>query len=129
MKTYNPTPRELEVAELTAFGATEKEVAYHMHLSVETVKVHKKNFFYKTGCRNIADMTRWYLQYKFKLSFDIRPRILGRLAFTMLAVVIFAEFSRMPVIRTRSPRPITASCRPVTRRVKKEAYELQFAFA
>ena len=47
------TPREYEVAELLAWGASKKEIASHLYISVRTVENHTKHIFEKTGFRSV----------------------------------------------------------------------------
>ena len=102
MKTHNPTPRELEVAELTAFGATEKEISCYMCLSVETIKAHKKNFNNKTGCRNIADMTRWYLESQSGIHFEPTRKIAAFATALMLSLIAIMEITGDECLRPRN---------------------------
>jgi len=60
----NITPRELEIAELISFGRTEKEMGNYLNLSVDTIKSHKRHLFTKTHSRNIADVTRWFIDQR-----------------------------------------------------------------
>lgn len=55
------TVRELQIAELIAWGQTEKDIARNLYLSTDTVKTHKKNLMRKIGAHNIADVTRWFI--------------------------------------------------------------------
>jgi DNA-binding NarL/FixJ family response regulator len=46
----NPlTVREMEIMELVATGATSKAIAYRLHMSSTTVKVHLRNIYHKLG--------------------------------------------------------------------------------
>lgn len=105
MKAHNPTTRELEVAELTAFGATEKEISFHLHLSIETIKAHKKNFFHKTGCRNIADMTRWYLEKTSGVHFEPIHKLSAFTTLLMLSLVAVMEITGDECLRPRNNFP------------------------
>jgi len=39
------TQREMQIAELIYFGATEKEISNHLDIAIDTVKTHKRNLF------------------------------------------------------------------------------------
>jgi two-component system response regulator DesR len=49
------TPREREVLELVATGATNREIAGRLHLSPHTVKEHTSSLYRKLEARNRAD--------------------------------------------------------------------------
>lgn len=51
--------RENEVIRYIAKGAGTKEIAAKMHLSIYTVRAHKRNIFEKTKTRNIAELTSY----------------------------------------------------------------------
>ncbi|MXO50985.1 EAL domain-containing protein [Erythrobacter gaetbuli] len=61
----NLTPREREVAALTAEGKSSKEVALVLGLSHRTVEVHRANILKKTNTRNATELTRLYEQASF----------------------------------------------------------------
>jgi DNA-binding CsgD family transcriptional regulator len=48
--TYGLTPREAEVASLIAGGASYKETAFSLGISIKTVKTHLAHVYGKTGC-------------------------------------------------------------------------------
>lgn len=50
--TEHITPRETEVLILLAQGAGNKEIAFVLHISIETVKKHLKHIYKKTGAHN-----------------------------------------------------------------------------
>jgi DNA-binding CsgD family transcriptional regulator len=52
------TRRELEVVQLLAAGATNREIAGQLFLSVRTVDMHVRNILRKLACRSRADATR-----------------------------------------------------------------------
>jgi DNA-binding CsgD family transcriptional regulator len=47
---WSLTEREREVADLVAAGMTNRQVAEHLHVTVDTVKKHITNVLRKTGC-------------------------------------------------------------------------------
>jgi DNA-binding NarL/FixJ family response regulator len=49
------SPREQEVLELVATGATNREIAERLHLSPHTVKEHTSALYRKLQARNRAD--------------------------------------------------------------------------
>lgn len=59
------TPREREVAALTAEGKSSKEVALVLGLSHRTVEVHRANILKKTNTRNATELARLYEQSSF----------------------------------------------------------------
>ncbi|WP_199775523.1 response regulator transcription factor [Microbulbifer pacificus] len=48
--------RELEILARIAAGATSVEIAEALHISVHTVKNHRKNILRKSGCRNSGQL-------------------------------------------------------------------------
>lgn len=48
--------RELEIVARIAAGATSMEIAEQLHISVHTVKNHRKNILHKAGCRNSGQL-------------------------------------------------------------------------
>lgn len=59
----NLTARELEVLRLIGAGATNKEIATHLVVSVATVERHVANIYNKIGVRNRAEATAFALQH------------------------------------------------------------------
>ena len=62
------TPRERQVAELTADGMTNAQIADHMYVTVETVKKHLTHAMAKTKCAN-----RTQLALLFSAKDAVRP--------------------------------------------------------
>jgi two-component system response regulator FixJ len=52
------TPREQEVAELIADGASNKEAGRKLGISPRTVEIHRARIMEKLGARNAADLVR-----------------------------------------------------------------------
>jgi DNA-binding CsgD family transcriptional regulator len=50
------TKREKEIIKWVCTGAENKEIAQKLHLSVHTVKQHRKNIFQKTNKKNVAEL-------------------------------------------------------------------------
>jgi DNA-binding CsgD family transcriptional regulator len=50
--------REAELAELFAIGCSLQEIALHMHVSINTARVHLQSVFHKTGCSSQVELAR-----------------------------------------------------------------------
>jgi DNA-binding CsgD family transcriptional regulator len=59
----NLTAREVEVLRLIGAGATNKEIAAHLVVSVATAEWHVANIYNKIGVRNRAEATAFALQH------------------------------------------------------------------
>ena len=57
------TPREKEIVALIAAGASSKEVAKKLFLSVSTIETHRANLMRKMGARNVAQLVHYALQH------------------------------------------------------------------
>ncbi len=53
------SPREREVLQLIAEGASTKEIAARLHLSVKTVETHRRQIMDKLGIYNIAGLIKY----------------------------------------------------------------------
>lgn len=124
------THREWEVAELISFGLTEKEISDYLNIAFRTVKTHKKNLFNKTGCRNIANVTRWYIQETSGIRLEPKEPIKKLVSAFMLILVVLSEFGSSEFIRTRTRVRAqslkTMRAKPRARR-SKEAFQFQLA--
>lgn len=54
--TDSLTPRETEIVELLAKGCKTDQIAEKLILSIHTVRTHRKNILFKTGCKNTAEL-------------------------------------------------------------------------
>jgi DNA-binding NarL/FixJ family response regulator len=61
-KTYQLSPRELEILALVAPGETDRDIAKQLHLATATVYSHLERIRDKTGARRRAQLTRLYLE-------------------------------------------------------------------
>jgi DNA-binding CsgD family transcriptional regulator len=57
-KLFCLSDREAELAELFAIGCSLPEIASHMHVAVNTARVHLRNVFQKTGCSSQVELAR-----------------------------------------------------------------------
>jgi DNA-binding NarL/FixJ family response regulator len=53
------TPREREIAQLAASGATSKEIGARLDISPRTVEKHRADLMRKLGLRDVASLVRW----------------------------------------------------------------------
>jgi DNA-binding CsgD family transcriptional regulator len=58
----NPTPRELQVVTLLAYGHTNNEIARRLGISLRTAEMHRANAMRKIGATSRADVTAWALR-------------------------------------------------------------------
>jgi DNA-binding NarL/FixJ family response regulator len=122
--TQQPTPREMQVIELLAWGFTNKEVARQLFISDLTVKTHRKHFMEKTGARNLADITRWYFgEIK---GYDLGPAPVLRkiLAVFFLLLALSIEYFHIDAMRARTARVRTESVARARRKKKKQTFKL-----
>lgn len=68
-KNIELSTREQEVLELVVTGASNKEIAQQLVISVNTVKVHVRNIFEKMGVQSRTELTRLAIQEK-RVSLD-----------------------------------------------------------
>lgn len=99
------TDREKEVAELLAWGATKKEAAEKLFLSVFTIDNHLRKIFEKTGCNKVNELSAWWFCTKFKISFDLSPLKKSLIAGALILAFIPGEFYKNHnLTRSRSQR-------------------------
>jgi two-component system, NarL family, response regulator NreC len=63
-RAAEPTPREREVLKLIGEGASTKEVALRLGISVKTAQVHRDNLKQKLELRSTAAMVRYAIKHK-----------------------------------------------------------------
>jgi len=95
------TQKEWEVAELISFGLTEKEISNLLGSSINTIKSHKRNIYNKIGCRNISDVTRWYIQESSGIRIEPHDTFRKLISTFLMLLVLVAEFSTSEFLRAR----------------------------
>ncbi len=121
------TPREYQIAELIAWGASDKEVAQELSITPLTAKTHRRNIEHKIEASNTADLTRWFFQEKQHVSFGMSPRTIRHIAKLMFLLVTFSEFSQVPVVRIKTSGKASqqqTATRSRTSRVRRNEYIL-----
>jgi len=100
----NLTSREREVAELIAWGATKKDVANKLFISIRTVENHTRNIFEKTGCTKVNELSAWYFCTHFHISFILNPLTRKVAALCLLSIFIIGELNHIDEIFCRNRR-------------------------
>jgi DNA-binding NarL/FixJ family response regulator len=62
-KRLNLTFREIEVIALIREGLSNEQIAERIHLSIETVKTHRKNIHFKLGITKATDLVRFAIEH------------------------------------------------------------------
>lgn len=88
------TSREIEIAEMFAWGASKKEIASYLNVSERTVENHARNIYTKTGCTKVNELSAWWFCTKYNISFDLSPlkRTLASVAFI---VILFPQIASL----------------------------------
>lgn len=85
------TPRENQIAERIAWGASLKEAAYALHITYKTVDNTMRKIFRKTGCSKINELSAWWFCTHFDISFDLSPMARSAVASFLLLIFIGGE--------------------------------------
>lgn len=59
VKTQKLTPKADVIIKLASKGKTEAEIANELGITINTVKYHKRQIFYRIGVKNIAEAIQW----------------------------------------------------------------------
>ena len=112
------TKREVEIAELFAWGASKKDVANRLFISERTVENHARNIYEKTGCSKVNELSAWWFCTKFHISFDLSPLKRKAIAIILLCLMIpqITDFSNVAV-RTRAN-----ACRVMRVRARRKSW-------
>lgn len=120
MREATLTKREEQVAELLAWGATKKEIAQRLYVSVRTVENHARNIYEKARITKASELSAWWFCMKFGISFDLNPMKRRAVAWMMLALITFGMSQGQDIQRART---VTRTAR-VTRVMRRgENYE------
>ncbi|KPL90247.1 helix-turn-helix domain-containing protein [Herpetosiphon geysericola] len=65
-----PTPRELEIAEMSIIGYSCEEIAGHLSISITTVRTHLRNIYAKMQVSNIRALTICLYKLERRSGFD-----------------------------------------------------------
>ncbi|MEI8204976.1 MAG: helix-turn-helix transcriptional regulator [Bacteroidota bacterium] len=87
------TKREEQIVELTAWGASAKEVAEFLHVSTVTIQNHLHNVKEKLHLQKATEIGAYFFCLKFNISMDLNPmkRQIGSMA--MILLIAFELFN------------------------------------
>lgn len=92
-KTAKLTPRENEMAEYLAWGATKKDIANLLTLSTRTVENTARSIFEKTGVTKVNELAAWWFCSHFNISFELSPMKRKLASLAMLLLIVFQLFN------------------------------------
>lgn len=84
------TKRESQIAELFAWGATKKDVANILIISVRTVENTARKIYEKTGITKVNELSALWFCAKFNISMELSP--LTRQLYSSDMIFIIAIF-------------------------------------
>lgn len=113
------TKRELQVAELLAWGASKKEVPDLLPIkqgkkpiSVRTVEVLTKSIYEKLHIQKVNELSVWYFCTHFHISMDLNPLMRRIVAAILLLTIVLAEVNNSnDFVRTLRVRPLRSTVR------------------
>ncbi|MGL5914160.1 MAG: response regulator transcription factor [Bacteroidales bacterium] len=109
------TKREYEVAELLAWGASKKEVANDLFISVFTVENHARSTFEKLGCNSVNELSAiWFCERYSIEAVSPRKSKFSKSISLLLAIIITPQI--FLAVDTDALRPAS---RPTTVRVQR----------
>lgn len=125
MKDAKLTERELQYAELLAWGGARKEVAEKLGVTVSTVENTSKTIYRKIGIQKATELTVWWFVTRLKVSISLDPWKRAIVSIILLMIILPKElygvgdtFRSVRQARTSSVRAGRA------RRGKKEYIDL-----
>ena len=109
------TKREEQIAELFAWGATKKDVANKLFLSVRTVENHARNIFEKLEVTKVNELSAWYFCSHFNISEELSPLKKKVIAYCLLLLVCVQVFN-VDNDMLRAPRTSVRTSRTISRK-------------
>ena len=119
--------REMQVAELLAWGFSDKQVANELFVSFDTARSHRRNIYLKLECNNVADLTRWYFQETQNYNFGLKPQLRVALSVLFILLAISIEFFHLNAMRVKTVRTRVAKEMNVGR-AKRNRKNLTFEY-
>ena len=112
------TKKEMQVAELLAWGAEKKEAADMLCVSYNTIVSHARSIYEKLGIQKSTELSVWYFCTRFHISFNLSPIARRFLAIFLLVVTgIGAADENTDMMRAfRAPRTVSVRAARRTKR-------------
>lgn len=89
------TPRENQIAERIAWGASVKEVAFALQVKIKTVDNVVQKVYKKVGCSKINELSAWWFCTHFNISFDLSPMARSVVASVLLSIFMIGEIQSL----------------------------------
>lgn len=116
------TPREVEVAELLAWGAAKKEVADRLFISTRTVENTARNIYEKVGIQKATELCVWWFCTHCGVSLELNPLKRGIIAAFLLLIILPYEFSGdNDILRTFRSKPVSKVAKAARRGRRKDS--------
>ncbi len=119
------SPREGEIAELLAWGASKKEVADRLFISSRTVENTARNIYQKLGIQKATELCVWWFCTKCGVPVSLDP--LKRAFIAVVLLIAFVPHELMFSDDNYTPRPTrTARTYRTARRGRRIEDETDF---
>lgn len=119
------SPREGEIAELLAWGASKKEVADRLFISARTVENTARNIYQKLGIQKATELCVWWFCTKCGVPVSLDPLKRAFIAVVLLFAFIPREFIAHDENYTTRTNRTTRTAR-VERRCRRSEDETDF---
>lgn len=111
------TIRELQIAELIAWGASKKEIANKLFISVRTVENHARAIYEKINCNSATALSAWWFCTHYNIPQKYSPLARVLVVFIFLSSYFIGSFNpnaddfRTPTRTARTVRTIRSTRR------------------
>lgn len=127
---HNPnlSKREMQIAELLAWGDDKKGIATRLFISIRTVENHTRNIYEKLHIQKVNELSAWWFCTRFGISFDLSPLKRSIISIVLL-LIMFPDIFLSSDSIIRSFRSRTSRTTSMARRVGEregETFELKF---
>lgn len=118
------SPRESEIAELLAWGASKKEVADRLFISARTVENTARNIYAKIGIQKATELCVWWFCAKCGVPTSCDPLKRAFVSIVLLLAFLPYEFSNHNDQYTARVTRTVRTCRPGRTRRGREENEI-----